>query len=525
MNRRRFLAGALALGAGLAFRVRADGLPETLPEPALPEAWDEIDHNAVVHRVRDGEALPRLDRPEAAHAVVIVGAGVSGLTTLAELPAGTDALLLDKEAETGGHSRRHRIRGVWCPLGALVNQGPIAPFTSRLNALGLDFRPLPEPGLAWRLHGQLCEEPLGAGIDALPLPASERAAFRAAAAELAAYREPGTGIFFPRSDNRPEIRALDRITLHEYLAQRGWPESLRRLFDGLLAVRIGEDGREVSAWTALWLLSAVGGRNYSFAGGHGALGEKLAAQALAGRPAGTLRRGWTVTALSPQAGGGVRVDALDADGAPRCVQAGTVVMAAPKVYARKLLPQLVAERPGVYEQFRYNAYLLAQVSLARPVGRCFETLVDTPTPRMYVAADRLDPEAGGRGHCTIYVPLAGSAGRARLLSAHPRALAAELLSGLYETFPDARGAVEEIRLQRWGHPLVSPRPGMDATLAAAREPWGDIVFAHSDTFGVSGLYSALWTGIDAAAEVQVRLLADRHPVTNPATHEEYAHVA
>ncbi len=519
MNRRGFLAGALALGAGLAFRVRADGLPETLPEPALPEAWDEIDHNAVVHRVRDGEALPRRAQPEAEHAVVIVGGGISGLTALSELPAGTDALLLEKEAETGGHSRRRRIRGVWCPLGALVSQGPIAPFTSRLNALGVAFRPLPVPGLAWRIGGRLCEEPLGAGIDALPLPAAERAAFRAAADELAGYRDPATGIFFPRSDNRPEIRALDAITLHEHIARRGWPESLKKLLDGLLAVRIGEDGSQVSAWTALWLLSAIGGDNYSFPGGHGALGERLAAQALDGRPQ-ALRRGWTVTALTPLAAGGVRVDALDADGAPRCVQAGTVVLAAPKLYARRLLPQLATERPGVYESFRYNAYLLAQVSLKHPVGRCFETLVSEPSPRMYVAADRLDPEANGRGHMTIYVPMSGSAGRARLLGAHPRALAAELLDGLYQNFPEARGAVEEIRLQRWGHPLVSPRPGQDATLAAAREPWGDIVFAHSDTFGVSGLYSALWTGIDAAAEVQVRLLARQTPTRN----EEHAHV-
>ena len=55
--------------------------------------------------------------------------------------------------------------------------------------------------------------------------------------------------------------------------------------------------------------------------------------------------------------------------------------------------------------------------------------------------------------------------------------------------------------------MVSPLPGMDAALERIREPDGDVIFAHSDTFGIAGLYSAVWTGMDAETEVRLRLMA------------------
>lgn len=503
LHRRTFIGTALSgLVGGWMFDVRG-GIPAR--GTALPSAFDEVDRFAYGHALRDGA---RFRTPPATeqHDVVIVGGGISGLTALYRL-SDLDVVLLEKEPEPGGNSRRRRADGVEQPLGAIVSRGPVAPFTGFFDELGVRFERLPGPVQGYHIEGQLVCDPLGVGSDDLPLSAAERDGFRAVARQLEALLDPTTGVAFPRADNPPEVRALDRITLADWYQRSGLPEAVRRYLDLLVSARLGTDGASLSAWYALYVLSELRGPTYSLPGGHGAIAERLAALGGNGDPR-RLRTGVMVTQVENRPGGGVRVSGLDADGTPFSIAARCAVIAAPKMLTKYLVPGLREARPGLYDPLRYNGYLVARVTLAERRAAAFEIACADLFSRFVVATDWLpsNRSPAGLGCLNVYVPYPDKAGRAELLAADARTLAARIIADLDRLYPGAGELVRELRLHRWGHPMITPTPGMDTTLERLREPFGDVIFAHSDTFGIAGLHSAVWTGMDAESEVRLALL-------------------
>jgi len=224
MQRRTLLQAALAgVATGWSFRVTSGQVALGTP---LPSAFDDIDHFAVGHAIRDGAEFP-LPEPTEAHDVVVVGGGISGLTAVYRL-RDLDVLLLEKEGVPGGNSRRRLEDGVQQPLGAIVSQGPIAPFTEFFAELGVDFRRIQGREHAYFVDGRLVPDPLGEGAATLPLATAGRAAFARAGQDLAALLDPRAGIFFPRAENRAEIRDLDHMTLHQWFDRMGYPAELRR---------------------------------------------------------------------------------------------------------------------------------------------------------------------------------------------------------------------------------------------------------------------------------------------------------
>ncbi len=511
LQRRAWLRAA---GAGLAslaaFRVEGQALHPERTAPAWPTAFDEVDHFDVAHRVRDGEAFAA-PAPTRCHDVVVVGGGISGLTALDRLQAaGASGLLLEKEGEPGGNARRRRRAGVFQPLGALVNQGPIAPFTAFFDELGVPFEAVGGPALAYHAQGVLVPDPFGENAARLPFPAGEQQAFAQAAGWLRRYLDPRQGIFFPRSDNTPAIKALDKMTLHAFFQRQGVEGELRHCLDILLSARVGEDGRAVSAWTGLYLLSNLLRPAYTFPGGHGALSQALHRRIAARDPA-SVETGFTVVGVRHRPAGKVWVTGLTARGALETIECRCVVMAVPKVIASRLVEGLAQDRAGALRQLRYNAYLVAQV-VTRPAPRlpaapAFEIACRDLSSRFVVAADWLpsNRDPAGRRFFTVYVPLPGAAGRMALLQRPAASWARQVLQDLQTVHPAIEGHVEDIVLHRWGHPMVSPGPDMAACLDQLREPFGQVVFAHSDTFGLCGLYSAVWTGMDAHAEALLRV--------------------
>ena len=503
MHRRTLLKGALAgMAAGWTFRVANRHVTSGSP---LPSEFDEVDHYALGHAIRDGAAFP-MPEPSEQRDVVVVGGGISGLTALYRL-RDLDTVLLEKEAEPGGNSRRRLEDGVQQPLGAIVSQGPIAPFTEFFNEVGVDFRPIQAPEHAYFLDGRLVLNPLGEGANSLPLEEADKAAFARAGRELARLLDPQEGISFPRAENRADIRDLDHLTLHQWYEQAGYPRELRRFLDLIVSSRLGDTGAAISAWYGLYILCNLRAPGYTLPGGHGAISARLAELAEAARPQ-CIRTGLMVTRVQNRPDGGVWVSAIDSDGEPFTIAARCAVLAAPKMITKYLVPGLHEERGTAYDRLHYNAYLVARVTLRERRAAAFEVACRDLFSRFVVAADWLpenrSPE--GLGCLTVYTPFPGKAGRQALLVADARDFAGRILSDLDSVYPGAAGLVERVSLHRWGHPMLTPLPGMDRTLEQIREPYGNLVFAHSDTFGITGLYSAVWTGMDAESEVRLQLL-------------------
>lgn len=508
MNRRHALKSMMALGAlglggcaGVTFEVDAEDRIKTVDWPA---GFDEIDHFQVTHALRDGKIFA-IPQPSEHRDVVIVGGGISGLTALKNL-IDLDVMLVEKESETGGNSRRRSSNGIRYPLGALLSQGPIAPFTDYCNELQIPFQPLQGAHTAYRIRNKTVPDPLNEGWRELPLPTRERESFRRLAEELSALSDPVEGIFFPRTDNRQALKDLDRITFGRYLAQKQYPPSVERFMKLMLSSRLGENGDQVSAWVALYILSTLIQPAYTLPGGHGAISEIIHRYCEDRKP-GAVKTRFTVVRIENKDDGRVWVTGAWPDGSLQTVSAGCAVMAAPKVYAKHAVAGLAEARPGLYDRFRYNAYLVAQVQLQYPVADVFETASADHFSRFTVAADWLANNRGsaGAGHLTVYAPYPGKAGRFALYGADAADIARTVVKDLHDLMPSSRGAIDSIRLQRWGHPMVSCAPGMDQLCAEAKEPFGRVVFAHSDSFGISGLYSAIWAGMEASADARLTL--------------------
>jgi len=507
MKRRAALKSMLALGAmglascnGVRFTVDGDG---RLADVELPEAFTEFDHFHITHALRDGRRFD-IPSPSLRKDVVIVGGGISGLTALKNL-ADFDALLVEKESDVGGNSRRKQTGGIRYPLGAILSQGPIAPFTDYFDELAIPFEQVRGEHMRYHVQGRTVVNPLEEGWRDLPFSEAQRASFGRLSDDLVALCHAKDGIFFPRTDNQPGIKHLDRLTFKQYLAEKNYGPAAEQFMKLILSSRLGESGDGVSAWIALYILSTLKQPAFTLPGGHGLISERLRERCLQNR-ADSIMTGFTVIRIENKPGDKVWVTGVAADGELQTIEASLVVMAAPKVYAKHVVQGLAEDRPGLYNRFGYNAYLMAQVDLDRPVASSFETVSAEHFSRFTVAADWLDSNrSSDANHLTVYVPYPGVTGRMQLYGESAPRLAETIIQDLHGLLPKSRGAIRSIYLHRWGHPMVSCAPGMDQLCEEAKQPFGRVAFAHSDSFGISGLYSAVWSGMEASADARILL--------------------
>lgn len=505
MDRRQFIkhASTASLAAGFlgAFSVAQGKLSKPLP---LPQAFDTIDDFSVMHQMRDGKVFTGT-KPSLHKSLVVVGGGISGLTALSRL-GDVDALLLDKEPQLGGNSRRRQAHGIQYPLGALVSQGAEAPFTDFLNELAIPFQRIAEPEQAYFAGNRLVRRPLDEGAAELPYSAKVRQQFAGLRAHFSEYLAPQTGIFFPIEDNTPARKALDKQTLQHYFDKAGFYPEVQHFLNLVISSRLGTTANEVSAWMGLYILSRFVGPNFTLPGGHGAISEALVKQ-IEQHSTNRLMPGMATVSVEHQADGKTWVTCVNPKGEPVTISADAVIMATPKLISKHLVKGLPQAQVAAMAQYRYSAYLVAQVQLKHVVAPVFETITENLFSRFMVRADwpegNHNPE--GRSHLTVYTPFPGPPGRVQLYSANAADFAQRIVDDIERVYPGARHAIDKIELHRWGHPMVMPEPNISARLAEATQPFNNIFFAHSDNMGISGLYSAIWSGMDAYTSALLHL--------------------
>jgi protoporphyrinogen/coproporphyrinogen III oxidase len=486
----------------LAPRAEIECGPDALNVPAR---FDEVDNFAHAHALRDGR-MPAPTQPTESCDVVIVGGGLSGLVSAWRMRE-RQLIVLEKETEFGGNSRSREIAGCRYALGAFLSQGPVAPFTEFFADVGAQFLPLPDAQHALWSDGVLVPDPFGGGLPKLPWPAEDRNALAAALQRMKPLLNGKRGIFFPMAQNDATMRAYDTRTQWAQYDADALPPRVRQLFDTMLSARIGDSGEKLSAWYGSYLLANLMVPSYTMVGGHGNLSRRIAERVQAVQPK-ALRSGFTVLRVENRGSNEVHVTGITHDGKVQTIAARCAVIAAPKHLAKHLVPGLRSTRSNVYPVFRYNAYLVAQVFLKRRVEAPYETVVpDARLARFLVAPDALpgNQRSDGGGVLTVYIPFPRVEGRVQLLAAEAQTLAGRIAADLQRVRPEAALQIEQIVLHRWGHPMLTAAPNMDAALGEARESEGRIVFAHSDNVGLTGLYSAVWAGMEAQANAEIVL--------------------
>ena len=499
------------------------------------------------HRLRERKAggmpAPQLQRRAA---VIVVGAGISGLAAARELArAGVDDVqVFDLEDAPGGNSRGHAIAGMACPLGAHYVPLPgerAVEVIELLESLGLRRT---EHGVPVYDERHLCHSPqerlnidghwfegLLPPVDALP--AAQRTA------TLAQYRRFGAAVdaasqggafSMPtaRSVWSTNLDALDAIAFAPWLDAQGLTApALRWYLDYCCRDDYGAGAAQVSAWAGLHYFASRHGFHVpaestderdgvlTWPEGNAWIARRLAAplgeRLHTGRVALRVSEGrgdasvdfwnireqraerWTAAQVVLAVPLFIAARLLDAPPAA-LTQAVAGMLHAPWLVSNLHLDDALDDRPGappswdsvVYDPGRDNATL-------GYVDAMHQSTRSVPGPTVLTAYWAL----GGT------TPAQSSTQRARLLNEPWSAWAQAVVQDIARVHPDLPAKLKRVDLMRYGHAMSVPVPGLrsSAALRALATPHvapnQRVHFAHSDLSAYSVFEEALYHGVRA----------------------------
>lgn len=469
--------------------------------------------------------------------VVIVGAGIAGLSAAWALErAGyRDYIVLELEPMPGGTSAGGRSHVSAFPWGAHYLPVPLANNAALIDLLDemelLEGRR--EDGSPIVKEEHLCRDPqervfhrgkwhegLYVHAGASPEDLRQLAAFKRAIDAWVGFRDDlGRRAFaIPRSHSSDDerVRALDSVSMAEWLDARGFDSPRLRWFvEYACRDDYGTLLESTSAWAGVFYFASrvakLGDDDEPLITWPEGNARFVAHLARASR--GRIR---TSHAAFRVRDNGPEVEVLTAaqDGTVAGIRASRVIFAAQQF----LRPHVLESRDGDSwraDKFEYSPWLVANVELRdRPAERDFPLAWDNVFYESrslgYVCATHQKGVAHGPTVLTWYYALCHEPReneRRRLLELDWSDWSDAVLSDLRLAHPEIDDLTLRVDVMRWGHAMVSPRPGFmfSDSLRDAARPRGRIHFANSDLSGLALLEEAFDHGTRAAAEVLAAL--------------------
>jgi protoporphyrinogen oxidase len=488
---------------------------------------------AVGHRIREFSShLPQPEKYEE-KSIVIVGAGVAGLSAARYLKRQNihDFIIVELEREPGGTARSGSSKLAGYPWGA--HYLPV-PFKENADLIDL----LEEMNLTEGRDDSgeiivreefLCREPeervfyKGRWYEGLYLHAGageedkrQLSEFQRIIDQWVNWRDNrGRRAFVVPSafcSTDEQVRSLDQISFDEWLRQHNLTSS-RLLWYCDYACRddYGLRLENTSAWAGLFYFcsrvrqSGMESQPFiTFPEGNGRFVKHMAAYA-----GDNLATGETAVSINPTESG-VEVLCLSGDNL-RAYRCREVIYSAPVFTAPFVIRGFREQRPFAAEEFQHNAWFVANLFLSdRPRQRFAKdfplawdnVLYESPSLG-YVNATHQKGIDYGPAIFTYYYPMGGDGNQRWQLFNYSREELAEVcLSDLERAHPDIRNICERIDIMRWGHAMISPRPGFiyGGEREKAMKPFRGIRFAHTDLSGLALFEEAFFHGIRAARE-------------------------
>jgi protoporphyrinogen oxidase len=531
-TRREILAAFL--GVPVALAACRTGEAPVLPAGEIVGASDIIGH-----RIRDGVRIdPSRDQWERT-GVVIVGAGIAGLSAAWQLlRAGfEDFVLIELEPAPGGTARSGTAPLISYPWGAHYLPAPMKEneaLVGLLDEMGI-LEGRDDEGQPVVAEQFLCRDPeervfyrgrwyeglyLHAGASSDDLAQLE--AFNAETTRLVGWRDSkgrrAFAIPVATGTDDDEITSLDKITMTEWLDRRGWNSPrLRWLIDYGCRDDYGLTIDQASAWAGLFYFcsrvtkaGAEAQPLMTWPEGNGRLVSHLY-----GKVKSRVRLGLAAAEIiptDPNGRSGLDVVAVDHDGEHAVgFHANRVIFAAPAFLSNYVIRPYRENPPVFLAEFQYGAWMVANLFLKdRPTDRGFPLAWDNvlyESPGLgYVVATHQRGLDRGPTVFTYYYPLCDNdprEARTRLLSAGRDEWADIALTDLSRAHREIRSLTERLDVMRWGHAMIRPRPGFVWSEArrTASKPYRGIHFANTDLSGVALFEEAFYHGTRAADEV------------------------
>lgn len=552
-TRRGFLAAAAAAGAGLAasglasrWRRRLEG-----PDPAVVAAipGQIVGASAIRgHGLRTPATAPWVDRAPASVERVrtaIVGSGMAGLSAAWAFDHARwdDYRLLELETQAGGTSTWGKMPASGCPWGA--HYLPVPTRESRAVR-----RLLEELGVitGWTAAGEpiyddtaLCQAPqerlyLHArwqdGIwPEIGATASDHAQLDRFHAEMERWRtrptrdgRPAFALPVALSTRDPEVLALDRLSMSDWLLQQGFTSHrLRWYVEYATRDDYGCLLENTSAWAGIHYFA-------SRVTGGAAPAGKLSSRASEADPVLTWPEGngWLARKLRDKVGDErLRTDAtvFRVDVGPREVTidwfdgrevrrlvCDSVVLAVPRFVAVRICPAYGAMASKPAAAFTYAPWVVSNVEVnqlpedARVGGPPISwdnVIHDSDSLGYVVATHQSLATVDGPSVLTHYQPLTRGEPRDLRAIALDRPYSqwrANVLADLWIPHPGIEATVRRLDVMVWGHAMVRPTPGFmwgEARAVAAEAP-PRVAVAHCDLSGLAVFEEAQYQGVRAA---------------------------
>jgi hypothetical protein len=223
-----------------------------------------------------------------------------------------------------------------------------------------------------------------------------------------------------------------------------------------------------------------------------------------------VRRSQVVVSVIPNAGG-VDIAYLDGD-ALRGFHCKNIIYSAPIFTAPYLIRGFREDAPFAANEFQHNAWFVANLFLKdRPKPRFAKdfplawdnVFYDSPSLG-YVTATHQKEIDYGPTILTYYFPTCSwDNSRLQLFNYEWQQLADVCLTDMARAHSDIYDLVSRIDIMRWGHAMISPRPGFlwGGEREKAMKPYRNVYFAHTDLSGVALFEEAFYHGLRAAGEI------------------------
>ncbi|MEE8409605.1 MAG: FAD-dependent oxidoreductase [Myxococcota bacterium] len=478
-------------------------------------------HTMLHGSVPKDDVVERHDEP---YDVVVIGAGLSGLTA-AYLARRYRILLLEQADDIGGNARVLR-------------------WGEHLYGTGSTYFAELEPDdLRWKIYRELELQVFWRRVDPRDrltyesdglrqLPFARRDVEQLA--EQVEHferklRDRLREIDVPwiRSDewSREAYEATDRKTLKVFLEDEigELHPLLARYIEANSLAAFAAHADEVSAYCGLFFLADDLFDTYVLPGGNGLVGLRML-HSLRKHGRFTLQTGMMARAVH-QSDTGVDVLAVGRDGKGHRYRARKAILACPKFIARRIVSDLPPEQEAAMSRLSYRAYVVANLLLKRAPKRSFFDIYHVE-PQLTAGAAADDPTSDstnasyarpgtGRGSVlTIFKPYARDDGAETLaggslyapnagadFSAVAKQIRKEATPILEAVGLDASD-IHDVNLTRWGHAMIFSAPGQlaDGTVATASKPFGRITFANQDAQGAPAIENAMSAAIRAVAD-------------------------
>lgn len=455
--------------------------------------------------------------------VAVIGGGMSGLLT-AHFLRDLNPVLIEQAPAFGGNSKGERYGQTALSIGAA--------YIAKPDAGGEIEKLLGDLGLANRARLEAAEEQLvsyrAGGLKKFwsgeTDPASA-AAFAEVTRELARiYRDAYPEIPWAPGGSltRAEFDALDQQTAAEWL-HRTFPKlhpHVAEYFQLYCWSSLGGSLDELSAAQFLNFVAAETEGVVALPGGNAAIAEALYLKL---QSKAENLRSYSMVLEVKNTDGGVEVLYEDSSGQLRLLRARAAVVAAPKYVARYIVKGLDSARDEFWKDLPYRAYVVVNVLLKQKVpARGFDIfslenqVPATPTFGSrtdrawadFVFAGWAEQNGGEASVLTLYKPLPFEGSRPLISGevAHQR-IREEIERELPKTLAGMgipAGAIDGMRLTRWGHSLPLAQPGKlsadSVNMLAA--PHGRIAFANQDCYMNPAFESCFAAARSAAAAVR-----------------------